>query len=172
MVVSQSMKSSATYLRRPIYIDPLVDFLLLADDWRTTSGDLDTGILLDSIVSWLNRDILKTLKRLPVGLTILDSNIHVSPRSRQRCATQISDPSGVRAPTPPLLAPDEESRFANYLPPDSRYAIPKSDGGNAYFAEIDEVLHLTAGEDRAQELQDILEEMQDELDAVSLDHPK
>ncbi|KAK0124473.1 hypothetical protein ONS95_009425 [Cadophora gregata] len=194
-LLSRSMKSSATDLYRRIYINPLVDTLHFADDWRTASQDLTAYIPLESIVSWLNEDLIKTQKHLALGLAMLDANIQaashptafsamakfqaleslmavISPKRRQRCANEIVDPYGLRRPTPPLLAPDEDARFAIYLSPDVRYAKPVSEGGDPYYTEIDEVLNLQGGEDRMQELEDLLEEMQDELEAVYIDHPK
>jgi len=194
-VLSKSMKSNPTSVPRPIYINPLEDTLLIADDYRTAPIDPNACIPLDNIISWLEDDILKAQKYIAVGLAMLDANIQVrppqpallalakfqtlesmiavlSPKPRQRCATEIVDPYDLRRPTPPLLAPDEGARFAIYLSPDVRYAKPVSQGGDSFYAELDEVLNFHGGEDRVQELEDVLEEMQDELDAVSLDNPK
>ncbi|KAH7418386.1 hypothetical protein BKA64DRAFT_198050 [Cadophora sp. MPI-SDFR-AT-0126] len=193
--VSKLMKSSTADVHRPIYIDPLEDVLLIADDWKTAPADPDGWIPLDNIVSWLDEDILKAQKRLAIGLAMLDDNSQarppqpallalakfqsldsmtavLSPYRRQRSATEILYPYGLRPPTPPLLAPDEEAWFAIYLSPDVQYAKPVSEGGDPYFAELDEVMNLREGEDRTRELEDLLEEMQDELDVVSLENPK
>ncbi|KAH7360732.1 hypothetical protein BKA65DRAFT_533979 [Rhexocercosporidium sp. MPI-PUGE-AT-0058] len=194
-LITASGEQDAPVSRRPIYIDPLTDCLLIADDWKTAPIDPDTVISLDHIVSWLSMDVIKSLKTLAIGLIIMETNTVARlsepafsalskfsalnlviavmfPESRQRCATCLVDPYGLRKPTPPLLAPHEEAIFPVYLPREVQFAKPVAAGGNPLFAELDEILDLPPGVDRAQEIEDLMEELQDELDAVSLEHTK
>ncbi|KAL5326736.1 hypothetical protein ACEPPN_004425 [Leptodophora sp. 'Broadleaf-Isolate-01'] len=194
-LITPGLYQDAPSPRPPIYIDPLNDYLLIADDWKTAPNDPDTMISLERVVSWLSVDVVKSLKRLAIGVVIMETNMAAGlsepafsalskfstldliiafmyPKSRQRCAARFESPYGLRMPTPPLLAPHEEARFPVYLPSDVQFAKSVAAGGDALFAELDEILHLPPGVDRGEEIEDLMEDIQDELDAVSLEHKK
>ncbi|KAH9222722.1 hypothetical protein DL95DRAFT_454213 [Leptodontidium sp. 2 PMI_412] len=159
-LITPGLYQDAPSPRPPIYIDPLNDYLLIADDWKTAPNDPDTIISLERVVSWLSVDVVKSLKRLAIGVVIMETNMAAGL------------PYGLRMPTPPLLAPHEEARFPVYLPSDVQFAKSVAAGGDALFAELDEILHLPPRVDGGEEIEDLMEDIQDELDAVSLEHKK
>lgn len=160
-LVSKNTKPGRQYLHNPVYVDPLVYCLLLADDWENEPDGPGTVIPLDSIVSWLNTDVLKSLRFLAIGLILIDSNVEarvsepalspllkfsaldrfiavISPESQQRNGfVDLFDPYSIRLRTPPLLAPGEEdSMFAFHLADEVRFAQSNHTGGDASFTRL------------------------------------
>ncbi|KAL2074752.1 hypothetical protein VTL71DRAFT_8531 [Oculimacula yallundae] len=194
--VSESMKSCSSYIGCPIYIDPLDEVLLIADDSHYTFYHPEMIISLETIISWLNTDVLKFLSFLGIGLWMMETYIDIRPTEpallslskflaldyvvavvcpvsiQRHPNVSIEFVYGAQSIRPPLLAPNEDSPFAVYIPDHERYVQQPPTITNPRFNELDEMFGLVLGDDRADAIEGVLEELYNEVYVVGLELTK